>query len=51
MDEMKKIPQRSEIAETDKWAIQDLYASDEAWDADLKLLEQAGDSLSTYAGK
>ena len=51
MEEIKKIPQRSEIAEADKWAIHDLYATDEAWEADLKLLEQAGDALSQYAGK
>ena len=51
MDKMKKIPQRSEIADADKWAIEDLYATDEAWEADLKILEQAGNALSTYAGK
>ncbi len=51
MDEMNKIPQRSEIAESDKWAIQDLYATDDAWEADLKLLEQSGDTLAAYAGK
>ncbi|MBQ8769114.1 MAG: oligoendopeptidase F [Oscillospiraceae bacterium] len=51
MDEMKKIPQRSEISDADKWAIEDLYATDEAWEADLKLLEAAGDTLSAYAGK
>ena len=51
MDEMKKIPQRSEIAESDKWAIQDLYATDDAWEADLQLLEQSGDKLASYAGK
>ena len=51
MDEMRKIPLRSEIAEADKWNIADLYPSDEAWEADLKLLEQSGDRLSSYAGK
>ena len=51
MEEMKKIPQRSEIDAADKWAIEDLYATDEAWEADLKLLEAAGDTLSSYAGK
>ncbi len=51
MEEMKKIPQRCEISDADKWAIEDLYATDEAWEADLKLLEAAGDRLSTYAGK
>ena len=51
MDEIKKIPQRCDLPETDKWAIEDLYATDEAWEADLKLLEQAGDILNAYAGK
>ena len=51
MDEMKKIPQRCEISDADKWAIEDLYPTDEAWEADLKLLEAAGDSLSAFAGK
>ncbi len=51
MEEMKKIPQRCEISDADKWAIEDLYATDEAWEADLKLLESAGDTLSGYAGK
>ncbi|MBQ6997184.1 MAG: oligoendopeptidase F [Oscillospiraceae bacterium] len=51
MDEMKKIPQRSEISDADKWAIEDLYATDEAWEADLKLLEAAGDTLSAFAGR
>ena len=51
MNEVKKIPQRCEINDADKWAIEDLYATDEAWEADLKLLEQAGDALSAYAGK
>ena len=30
MEEMKKIPQRDEIALEDKWATEDMFASDEA---------------------
>ena len=33
MEEIKKIPERSEIAKEDTWAIEDLYESDEAWEA------------------
>ena len=51
MEEIKKIPQRSEIDAADKWAIEDLYATDEAWEADLKVMEDAGDKLAAYAGK
>ena len=36
MAETKKIPERSQIAEQDKWAIHDIYATDELWEADLQ---------------
>ena len=39
MAEIKKIPQRDEIALEDKWATEDLYPSDEAWEAELATLE------------
>ncbi|MBE6984401.1 MAG: oligoendopeptidase F [Ruminococcaceae bacterium] len=47
MAETKKIPERSEIAEQDKWAIGDIYATDELWEADLA---KAKDLIPTYAG-
>ena len=37
-----KIRQRSEIPVEDTWAVEDLYASDEAWEAELKTLEEIG---------
>jgi hypothetical protein len=40
--EENKIRQRSEIPVEDKWAIEDLYATDAAWEAEL---ETAGLSL------
>ncbi len=51
MEEIKKIPQRSEISEADKWATEDLFASDELWAEELKTLEAAGDRLAAFAGK
>ena len=51
MEEVKKIPQRSELAVEDTWATEDMYASDEAWEADLALLVQAKDEIAGYAGK
>lgn len=50
MSEMKKIPQRSEIAQENKWAIEDLYATDEAWSADLEKLKTMTQELAAYAG-
>ena len=49
MDE-KKIPQRSEIAEEDKWAICDLYATDEDWEKDLEKLNDYTAKVKTFAG-
>ena len=49
--ESKKIPARSEIAVKDTWAIEDLYASDEAWEQDLAVLEQEKCELAAYAGR
>ena len=51
MEEIKKIPERSEIAPEDKWAIEDLYPSDEAWEAELKKLAEDQDALAAFAGK
>ncbi len=48
---MKKIPERSEIAQKDKWAIEDLYASPALWQEDLKKLQQLGQELAAFSGK
>ena len=47
MDETKKIPERSEIAEQDKWAVHDIYATDELWEQDLA---KAKELIPTYVG-
>ena len=38
MEEIKKIPSRDQIPAEDKWAIEDLYPTDEAWEAELAAL-------------
>lgn len=51
MAETKRIPERSEIAEQDKWAIHDIYATDELWEADLQKAKDLIPTVSAFAGK
>ena len=51
MAEIKKIPTRSEIAVEDTWATEDLYPSDEAWQAELAAMEGVKDVFASYAGR
>ena len=48
---MEKIRSRAEIPVEDTWAIEDLYVSDDAWEAELATLEQDKEQLSAFAGK
>ena len=50
MDEAKKIRNREEIPLEDKWAIEDLYASDELWEQDLKTVSEDQEYLASFAG-
>ena len=47
----KKVPERSEIAVENTWRLEDLYAKDELWQADLVKFQQQVDALAGYAGK
>ncbi len=51
MADTKKIPERSEIREQDKWAIHDIYASDELWEEDLKKAKELIPTVASFAGK
>lgn len=51
MEEIKKIPSRDQIPAKDKWAIEDLYATDEAWEAELSTLAEDQKVLSAFAGR
>ena len=51
MEEIKKIPERSEIALEDTWATEDLFVSDEAWEAELATVPADQQALASYAGR
>ncbi|MGM9599389.1 MAG: oligoendopeptidase F [Faecousia sp.] len=51
MAEMKKIPERYEIREQDKWAIHDIYATDELWEEDLNKAKAYVPAYAGYVGK
>ncbi len=46
-----KIRSRAEIPLADRWATEDLYASDELWEQELQHMIQEGQQMATYAGK
>ena len=50
MAETTKIRKRSEIPVEDTWAIEDLFASDEAWEESLSQLAAQQPELVAYAG-
>ena len=45
------IKQRSEIPDKYKWDIEDMYASDEQWEADLKDGLTLAGQLSSFEGR
>ena len=45
------IRQRHEIPQEDTWALEHLYATEEAWEQDLAVMENEGEALAAYAGK
>ena len=51
MAETKKIPERSEVREADKWAIHDIYATDELWEEDLKKAKALIPQYAEFVGK
>ena len=50
MENTNKIRERSEIPAEDKWAIEDLYATDEAWSEELATVAEDQKFLSSFAG-
>ncbi len=51
MDDTKKIRTREEIPEEDKWNLEDLFVSDEAWEAELKTVAEDQQYMAAFAGK
>ncbi len=50
MEEIKKIPLRSELAVEDTWATEDLFVSDESWEAELATLDADKETIASFAG-
>ena len=50
MAEIKKIPSREEIPLKDRWATEDMYPSDEAWEQELATLQEDQKTLGAFAG-
>lgn len=51
MCESNRIRQRSEIPQQDKWAIEDLYATEADWEAELATLEEDQQALAAFDGR
>ena len=51
MEQNNRIRSREEIPQEDKWAIEDLYASDEAWERDLETIAEDEAYLVSFNGK
>ena len=51
MENNKKIPQRHEIPVEDTWAVEDLFATDEAWEEALNKAASLKDEVVAYAGR
>ncbi len=51
MEESRRIPMREEIPMKDRWATEDMYPTDEAWEAELATLQDDRAVLTGYAGR
>ncbi len=50
MEEINQIKSREEIPAEDKWAVEDLYATDAHWEADLQEIAAKEQELTAFAG-
>lgn len=48
---IQRIPKRSEVPEEFKWALEDIYPTDEAWEKDLEKLKAIPEKVASYKGK
>ncbi|MBR6498275.1 MAG: oligoendopeptidase F family protein, partial [Clostridia bacterium] len=47
----EKLLKRSEVAPENTWRLEDIYPTNEAWDSELKALNELGAELEGYKGK
>ena len=50
MENTNEIQQRDQIPAEDKWAIEDLYATDELWEQELSTIADDQAALQAFAG-
>ncbi|MCR5374389.1 MAG: oligoendopeptidase F, partial [Lachnospiraceae bacterium] len=51
MSETKKLRETSEIDEKFQWNLEDLFATDEAWEESLKKADEYFKKIESYKGK
>ena len=49
--ESKVLKKREEIQERDKWTVNEIYSSDEAWEKEYKELQEEAPKLKDFEGK
>ncbi len=47
----ERVPQRGEVADENKWSINDIYATDEAWEDDFKKAQTFVEKIASYNGE
>ena len=47
----ERIPKRSEVARENTWAIEDIFATDEAWETALEDLKKFPERIASYKGR
>lgn len=47
----ERIPQRTDVAAENKWSINDIYATDEAWEDDFTKAQGFAEKISSYKGE
>jgi len=50
-NEVKKLPKRSEVKACDTWRLEDIFATDEAWEAEFVAVKALIPSIHAYKGK
>lgn len=47
----ERIPQRADVSAENKWSIEDIYATDEAWEQDFKKAAGFAEKIGSYKGE
>ena len=47
----ERVPERSEISSQYKWSVEDIYKSDDLWEADYKKAQSYAEKIASFKGK